>query len=228
MKYVNFFSRWIFILCLPPMLLSAGIAWAANSLWIYEAGFHKYDISTVTGLDNTQLEKAARGIISYWNSGEEYIDITVEKDGRSFTLFNEREVIHLKDVKGLFRLDYGVLLVTFIYSLGYVLFHLFRSRSAAWLRLARAARTGSIITLVVMAALGLGSLFGFDRLFWQFHLLVFSNDFWQLDPARDYLIMLFPGGFWYDVTIDCALATAGLAAVIGGGSWWYLRTKTRA
>ena len=62
----------------------------------------------------------------------------------------------------------------------------------------------------------------------QFHLLVFSNDFWQLDPARDYLIMLFPGGFWYDVTIDCALATAGLAAVIGGGSWWYLRTKTRA
>ena len=82
---------------------------------------------------------------------------------------------------------------------------------------------GSGITLVLMLALGLGTLLGFDQLFWQFHLISFANELGQLDPARDYLIMLFPGGFWYDVTIFCAVATAAGAVVLGGVAGVYLR-----
>ena len=73
-----------------------------------------------------------------------------------------------------------------------------------------------------MLALGLSALFGFDQLFYQFHLLSFSNEFWQLDPAKDYLIMLFPGGFWYDAALFCALATVGLAVILGGVAGGYL------
>ena len=60
------------------------------------------------------------------------------------------------------------------------------------------------------------SLFNFDRLFLQFHLLSFSNDLWLLDPSRDYLIMLFPQGFWYDMAIYCGLAAGGIAVLMGG------------
>ena len=73
-----------------------------------------------------------------------------------------------------------------------------------------------------MLALGLGALFNFDQLFLQFHLLSFTNEFWQLDPAKDYLIMLFPGGFWYDAALFCALATVGLAIILGGMAGGYL------
>jgi len=59
------------------------------------------------------------------------------------------------------------------------------------------------------------------------YLLSFSNEFWQLDPTRDYLIMLFPGGFWYDATIFCALATAGLAIILGGVAGGYLMFTRR-
>ena len=110
-------ARWLFILCLPALLLTASIGIAVNSQWLYEYGFDKYNISQVTGLPDSELEKAAGGLIDYFNSGEEFIDITVIKNGQPFTLFNQKEVAHLKDVKGLIQLDYWVLLGAGIYVL---------------------------------------------------------------------------------------------------------------
>ena len=87
---------------------------------------------------------------------------------------------------------------------------------------------GSGITLALMLALGLGILLGFDQLFWQFHVISFANELWQLDPTRDYLIMLFPRDFWYDAALFCALATSGLAVVLGGvGGGYLLFTRRR-
>jgi len=96
------------MLCLPILLLTASIGWATNSLWLYKYGFHKYNASQTTSLADTELEKAAAGLISYFNSDEDDISLTVVKDGKPFELFNQREVVHLRDVKGLIWLDYRV------------------------------------------------------------------------------------------------------------------------
>ncbi len=219
-------AKWLFMLCLPVLLLTASIGGAVSSLWLYKYGFHKYGISHTTGLADTELENAAAGLISYFNSDEEYISVTVVKDGKPFVLFNQREVSHLKDVKGLIRLDYTVLLWTFVYGLVYTSATLFWWKGRYRRRLATGVIGGGGITIALMLALGLGTLLGFDQLFWQFHLLSFANELWQLDPTKDYLIMLFPQGFWFDVTLFCVLATAVGAVVLGGVAGVYLkRTK---
>ena len=222
MKILNSTAKWIFMLCIPVLLLTVSIGWAINSAWLYNYGFAKYDISSTTNLADSELEKAATGLISYFNSTEEYIDLTITKDARPFILFNQREVIHLKDVKELIWLDYRVLLGTLIYALGYTAVSLFWSKRRYRRQLAWGAVGGGGITLVLMLVLGLATLLGFDQLFLQFHLLSFANDFWQLDPARDYLIMLFPQGFWYDVTLVCALGTIIMAIILGGVAGGYL------
>jgi len=215
-------AKWLFILCLPVLLLTASTGWAVNSQWLYKYGFEKYNVSQTTGLAEVELEKAATRLISYFNSGETNISLTVIKDGEPFELFNQREVAHLRDVKGLIRLDYWVLLGTLIYTLSYAGVSLFWRRRRYWRRLGWGVVSGSGITLALMLAIGLGILLNFDQLFYQFHLLSFTNELWQLDPTRDYLIMLFPGGFWYDAAIFCALATAGLAIILGGVAGGYL------
>ncbi len=131
------------MLCLPILLLTATIGSTANSLWLYKYGFEKYNISKTTGLSDSELEKVAAGLISYFNSGEEYISLTVLKDSRPFVLFNQREVTHLKDVKGLIRLDYWVLLGTLIYALGYAVGSLFWRKHQYWRRLAWGVVGGS-------------------------------------------------------------------------------------
>jgi len=212
-KIVGTTAKWLFILCLPLLLLSASIGGAVNSLSLYKYGFEKYDVSQTTGLAEEELEKAATGLISYFNSDEEHISLTLIKDGQPFVLFNQREVTHLRDVKGLFWLDYWILLGTLIYALAYAGVSLWRKE---WRRLAWGLVGGSGLTLGLILALGLGALFNFDQLFLQFHLLSFANELWLLDPSKDYLIMLFPRGFWYNATLFCALAT-GIGAMILGG-----------
>jgi integral membrane protein (TIGR01906 family) len=227
LRILGIAAKWLFILCLPILLLSVSLGWAINSLWLYQYGFEKYNISQTTGLVEPELEKAARGLISYFNSDEEYIDLTVVKDGKPFVLFNQREVAHLKDVKGLIWIDYYLFLATLVYVLGYAGVSLLWRRKRYWRRLAWGVVGGSGLTLVLMLALGLAALLNFDQLFLQFHLFSFANELWQLDPSQDYLIMLFPQGFWYDATAFCVIATAGLAIILGGVAGGYLLNRTR-
>ena len=225
MRIISIIAKWLFMLCLPVLVLTAGISWVANSLWLYKYGFEKYNISQTTGLAESELEVAAEGLISYFKSGDEYISLVVVKDGKPFELFNEREVIHLKDVKGLIRLDYRLLLGTLIYVLGYAGVSLFWRKDRR--RLARGMVGGASITLGLMLALGIGTLLNFDQLFLQFHLFSFTNELWLLDPAKDYLIMLFPQGFFYDAALISGGIAVGLAVILGGVGGGYLISMRR-
>jgi len=227
MKIFTIAAKWLFILCLPVMLLTASIGLAINSQWLYEYGFDKYNISQKTGLADSGLEKAAGGLISYFNSNEETIDLTVIKDSQPFTLFNQKEVAHLKDVKWLVWLDYWVLLGTGSYVLLYAVVSLCWLTEECRRRLAVSTVIGGGVTLGLMLVLGIMALLDFDEFFLQFHLISFANDLWLLDPTKDYLIMLFPQGFWYDATLFCALGTVGLAVVAGGAAGGYLLCRWR-
>jgi len=209
-------------LCLPLLLLAASVGWVANSFWFYKDGFEKYRISQTTGLSVQTLESIAVDLIDYFNSDAEYASITAIKDGESFELFNQQEVAHLKDVKGLIWLDYRLFLGALIYVLAYTGVSLFRWRDRR--QLARGVAKGSIITLGILVVLGIMStLVDFGTAFTRFHFLAFTNELWRLDPAKDYMIMLFPEGFWYDATLLCGGMMAGLAVILGGASGVYLK-----
>jgi uncharacterized membrane protein len=49
----------------------------------------------------------------------------------------------------------------------------------------------------------------------------------MLDPTKDYLIMLVPEGFQYDMVMLFAKITIGIAATLGGVAGRYLWTTRR-
>jgi len=226
-KVLGIIAKWLFILSLPILLLTASIAATANSTWLYTGGYEKYGVSQTTGLDKAELEKVAKGLISYFNSDDEYISLTVTKNGESFELFNGREIMHLKDVKGLIWLDYRIALGTFIYCLAYALICLFWQRKKHWRKLAHGLIVASGITLGLMVALAIGAVTDFGELWLQFHFLSFANELWMLDPARDYLIMLFPEGLFYDMALFFGSVIVGVAVIFGVVGGIYLRRSRR-
>ncbi len=224
MRVLSTATMWLLMLSLPILLLGASLGGAANSLWLYKYGLHKYDVQQALAdsglhLSDTEIEEIYAGLISYYNSGQEYINFTVTKDSQASDLFTPEESIHFKDVKGLIRLDYRVLLGTLIYVLGYIVVNLFWRRRRYWRRLAWGVVSGSSLTLALMLILGLAIWLDFGQLFLQFHYLSFSNEFWS---ARGYMLQLFPPGLLYDAALFCALATAAGAVILGGVSGGYL------
>lgn len=220
LKILGIAARWLFMLCLPVLLLTASIGWAVNSHWLYNYGFQKYSVIQTPSLAEFDLEDIADELISYFNSDEEYISLIVVRDDESFRLFTAEEMIHFKDVKGLIWLDYWALLGTGIYVLAYAGVSLFWQRRKYWRRLAWGVVGGSGITLALILALGLGVLLSFRQLFYQFHLLFFSNEFWS---AKGYMLLLFRQSFFFDAALFCGGIIVGLAVISGGAAGVYLK-----
>jgi integral membrane protein (TIGR01906 family) len=211
-------AYWIFIICFPLLLLTSTIRLLVNSTYVYEYGFDKYEIGEDTGIDESQLSQVATRLIDYFNSRVETPQIQVVKDGREFELFHDYEIIHLKDVKGLLQLDYLLQGILFAYVVTYALLFLFWKRGRRQ-DLAKGITRGSILTLGLIAVFGIASIVSFQWLFIQFHHISFNNPYWMLDPSRDYLIMLFPPGFWKDVAIIGGGAIAVESLLLGAIAW---------
>jgi len=211
-------AYWLFIICLPVLLLTSTVRLGMTSTRIYEYGFDKYYVSQVTGLDRAQLSGIAKRLVDYFNSKVETPQIEVVKDGEEFELFHDYELIHLQDVKGLVRIDHRVQAASLAYIIIYALLFLLW-RKGRWQDLAKGVRWGSALTLILIAVLGIASIFSFEQLFIQFHLISFSNPYWMLDPSKDYLIMLFPEPFWQDIALFGGGAIVAGAFILGGIAW---------
>ncbi len=217
-------------LFLPVFLVTLSLRIALSSPRLYTYGFDHYDVVDVTGIERPELVKGAKGIIAYFNSNQEPLNVRVIINGREQPLFNQREIDHMADVKGLVR---GVYTWQWV-SLGIVL--ACAAGGLAWQRrrflrpLAWGVFGGSAITIGGLLIVGAASLVGFDRLFLEFHLLSFSNDFWQLDPLRDHLVQMFPEEFFRDATLFVAFMALSAALVLGtaAGVYLWLTRKRKA
>jgi len=197
------------------LLVTSNIRYAVNSPRLYEYSFNKYDAEDVTGIERPELDRVAREMIHYFNSGDKLIDIKVTVDGEQYDLFSDKEVDHLKDVKHLIRTDYWVQIGTLAYVLAFLGGTLVLSKGRRWRWLFGWLLASSVFTLVLMFILGLMVLFGFDQFFLEFHYMGFSNHLWQLEEW-DILPQMFPEGFFYDATKFITLATISEVVLLGG------------
>ena len=224
--------RWLpaalFVAAVPVFLVTGSITWAFNNIGLYESGFERYRIAYASGIAPADLRQVALDIRAYFNSGEEPLAVRTRVFGAERALFNEREIIHMADVKRLLWGVYGALAASAA-CLAALIAVGFARAGRGWLpSLARRMLWGGALTAGLLLLFGLIAAVGFDALFLLFHRISFANDFWRLDPRTDYLVLLFPQGFWFDATLWFALralAGGGLLAAAGGGYLLWRRRK---
>ena len=218
------------VLAVPLFLISASVAWAVNDPGLYRRGFEKYNISVYSGITNDDLQRVGAELRQYFNSSAEPLRVVAPAYGEERELFNEREVHHMRDVKGLVRGVYWVGAIAFLFMVGVKVGGYYLCRwQFAW-PMAHWGLYGGLLTLGIVAVVGLFALVGFDSLFLLFHRISFTNDLWQLDPRTDYLLIMFPQGFWFDATIRVAATTvlgAAALAAVSGGYIFYVKRRIR-
>jgi integral membrane protein (TIGR01906 family) len=216
----------VFVAAVPVFLITTNVRWVISAPLLYGYGFDKYDIPSVTGIERDELLSAARQIRDYFGNDEEFLTVSVIQYGVPVeNLYKGREILHMKDVKGLVRGAYRLQEVAGAYLAAFALIGLLAYRRGFLSRFARYTAYGGAATVGLVVVVGLGSVIGFERLFLAFHLVSFSNDLWQLDPRTDYLIAMFPEGFFLDATLWIAGSTVLEAALVLGVSVLYLRSR---
>ncbi|MBI4201049.1 MAG: TIGR01906 family membrane protein [Chloroflexi bacterium] len=194
-------------MALAVFLITSNVRLAFNSLSLYEFGFARHRVSETTGLTRQQLSDVGRQIRDYFNSSEVLLDVGIPVDGGTQPLFNQREVLHMRDVKELvrevYRVQEGAFLTLFLFATAgfFILGNWFPTQ------LRRLLVQGSVLTVTVVGLVAMVSVVAFGPLFRLFHQLGFANDLWQLDPATSYLVRLFPFGFWLESTLLIGLAS---------------------
>jgi integral membrane protein (TIGR01906 family) len=129
------------------------------------------------------------------------------------SLYQERELVHLEDVKvviqGLLRVFYGAVAVMIG---GGIISNRDQERNEFWMAIIRGGRLTAILLLTVLFF----TLISFRALFTSFHLIFFEGDSW-LFSFSDTLIRLFPIRFWQDVFLVFGLITLAGSGILGWG-----------
>lgn len=205
----------LFILCIPLLLITGHLTWAVNDLQLYTDGFEKYNVGQDTGLSDEKLREIAEGLIGYFNSGEadEALDI-----------FDEREVTHLRDIRGLIIINYRLQEAVCAYFAIFVVAGFIWLRRRFLLPLAGMVLGGSILSLACIASLGITALVDFEWLFIAFHRMFFSNDYWILSG---YLPRFFTVGFFSDTALRIGAAIVLESLLLGGVTGFFVLRQRR-
>lgn len=134
-----------------------------------------------------------------------------DKNNLDQSFFNEKEKMHLVDVKNLVRLSSYILYFSgfiILLTISYLISRKFFSN------LKKGLLIGSILTIIILGIFLLLALLDFTNIFLQFHFSFFSNDLWQLNPATDNLIVMFPEGFFYDSVVAMLVNSLVSSAVV--------------
>jgi len=122
------------------------------------------------------------------------------------SLFNERELGHMEDVKILTR---SVLIVWYFLIILTVIIFLWVWKNGGLIEFWDSVSSGGWIALGLVGTITIGVMLNFNALFTFFHQIFFEGDSW-LFSYSDSLIRLFPLRFWQDVFI----AIGGLSIII--------------
>ena len=124
--------------------------------------------------------------------------------GQPREVFNDREIAHMEDVRGLFlgglalrRSSIGLIVVCVV---------LLFSRKADVRRvLPKMICAGSALFFAVLAILAAIISTDFNKYFIIFHHIFFNNDLWLLNPDTDLLINIVPEPFFMDTAARIAV-----------------------
>lgn len=171
------------LLCLLLTLLTLAITLTINARWLYQFEIGHLDLLDYVSLSEKELLKNFDQLMHYlnlpWVETLKMSDFPVSASG----------ALHFYEVKKLFLLNYGLLLLTVVPSILY-LRHLISSHKL-W-TLIQPFQIAVVVPIVIAFLMAVN----FDQFFIMFHGVFFNNDAWIFNPATDPIINVLPETFF--------------------------------
>jgi len=179
------------------------------SVSYYIKEFDKYQLSEKIRVTEPDLRAVVKNLQRYMAGIDKDLDVIVKVAGYERKFFNEREISHMEDVRGLFLRGFAVLgvsLAVIIAAAVYIVKNKIYYEAAKNVIVCAAVFFGAFGLLAVVIAVN------FDIAFVVFHELFFDNDLWLLNPKTDLLINMLQQEFFINISKTIAAYFLGSMA----------------
>ncbi len=205
--------RFSFIVSVLLLMLSVAVRIiVSDSGFIYRL-LMLNNVGTVTGFAPVALERLAAQLSGYLTGPRGPIHLYVQVAANQVVpMFDARQTAHLQDVQRIVQvvLWLGWLVLPFLVLRGFLAYH-----EHSWRSLGIELVLASVLMLVLLIALSVSAIKGFDRFWVACHRVLFPQGNWSFDPARDLLVMLFTPAFWIQESIRFVGILGMLASLTG-------------
>lgn len=161
----------------------------------YLNSYEKYGVKEITGKSMVKLEEITDKLILYLKAkgGEELLS----------PYFNQREILHMEDVRELFDFARIIKYIGIIISFCIILFFL-KQRQYKFLQ--KTITFGLFSNHIVFSLLAILASTNFNKYFTYFHQIFFDNELWLLNPKTDLMIQMLPEEFFIGIAIRIMLS----------------------
>ncbi len=202
--FFRFLAAVLFVLAIPLIIITSNIRWLLLDASFYDSGQSKHQVAKTSGLTQQQLLGANRAIVSYFASSEDDLAADLRQQGLPSDFFNQRETVHLRDVRGLVQMVFSVHFLVVGYGTLFLIGSFLLGRKGFLGSVAGRLLWGAGLTVLLLGVFGAISLVDWNQLFLLFHLVSFDNDFWLLNPSTDRMITMYPPSFFFDAAVTMA------------------------
>lgn len=190
-KLIYFVAIFSFVI---TVLLSCIDFWAFNDVF-YAHEFKQNDTAEIIGLSDEDLVLITEHLLGYIKDKHDDLSIEATIKGQKHEVFNEKEKLHMIDVKNLYQHAMLVRNIAFvIFIIGFII-----NKFADVQMIYTCFKKVLAIFLGTVAAISFYAFLDFTHFWINFHYLFFTNDLFFLDPNKDILIQLVPERFFFDL-----------------------------
>lgn len=194
------------------ILLSVIFVLAFNrSFYSYE--YQKGDQAAQIGMSDADLMKATDTLLDYLEDKRDDITVTATISGTKTEVFNERESLHMVDVKALYQNAVKARNGLLVTGIALLICLCLRHKEQWHQILSKGYRYGMSLILMVVVLILIWAVADFYDFWMDFHYLFFDNDLFLLDPNTSVMINMFPEPFFSDLVI-LIIIVFGLISVI--------------
>lgn len=207
-KVLYFVTGSIFVVSLLFVLLLSDLQLIAFDKDYYERQYEKYQIPQSIGISMPDLMTSTGNLMDYLNGKREDLNFQMPINGVQQEFFSERDKLHMIDVKNLFVNGRLIRNVSFWYCVLFTAFlgYKLRDRRRSFSKLFIYTFVAGVVPIIILVIL---MNIDFYKYFTIFHELFFNNDLWQLDPAKDRLINMYPEAFFSGIAFKVAFYYIG-------------------
>lgn len=181
----------------------------------FASEYTKMETAQSLHMSNEDLMKATNALLDYLQDDRDDIDVDIEVYDMDRKAFNERETLHMVDVKNLYQFALHLRLGAIVVLIGSIAYLIYEKKRDSLHELSHAYAKTALYFLMFVAMLGIWAAVDFTSLWESFHRLFFDNDLWLLNPRTDLMINMFPEDFFFHMV----LRITGMFLLVFVGLW---------